>query len=370
MKNKLFKKILSVSLIGVMAMGLSACGSGDSGTTTTEKNETQSVEDTSAGSTEGTSEAVSTETPAAEDLKAFRIGIVGSDGSGLFEGAAFAYENGYFEEELAKAGYYPEYIYFTGGGPEINESFAGGNVDAAIVGDFPTFTAKSNGIDNTIIAVTNQKVNYAILTTVEDAQTISDLKGKTAVVYSGSITQYFWQSYLDAEGIALSDIPSVNSTDATTLLTTGDAQIYPANGYMAYYLESLGIGHVIDTSDSNIWTTFVFEVNTDLLNENPDLGVAVNKALIRSAEAAQADPQALYNALASDNIPAEAWEKYYSPDPTLANLSPEITDEILEYYEKENQWMLDNGVITNSVDVSTFVDTSYYQKAVDALAAE
>jgi sulfonate transport system substrate-binding protein len=370
MKNRLFRTILSVSLIGVMAMGVSACGSGDSGTTTTEKNETQSAEDTSAGSTEGTSEAVSTETPAAEDLKAFRIGVGGSDGSGIFEGAVLAYKNGYFEEELAKVGYYPEYVYFSGAGPEINEAFAGGNLDAAVVGDFPTFTAKSNGIDNTIVAVTNQKVNYGILTTVEDAQTISDLKGKTAVVFNGSVTQYFWQSYLDAEGIALSDIPSVNSTDATTLLTTGDAQIYPVTAYMSYYLESLGIGHVIDTSDANIWTTFVFEVSTGLLNENPDLGVAINKALIRAAEAAQADPQSQYDALASENISAEAWEKYYSPDPTLGNLSPEITDEILAYYEKENQWLLDNGVITNSVDVSTFVDASYYQKAVDALAAE
>ena len=193
------------------------------------------------------------------------------------------------------------------------------------------------------------------------------MKGNTAVVFNGSITQYFWESYLEAEKIEDGEISVVNSTDATTLLSSGDAQIYPVTAYIAYYLESIGIGHVIDTSDTNIWTTFVFEINTKLIESNQEIGVAVNKALIRAAEAAQADPQSQYDALASENVSAEAWEKYYSADPSLANLSPEITDEILEYYESENQWMLDNGVITNSVDISSFVDTSYYEKAVEAL---
>ncbi len=355
LKKGLLEKTVGVTLSVVMILGLVACG--DEGKATSKNKEIESV-------------AVAADTEQAGDkdqLKAFRIGIGGTDGSGILEGAALAVQNGYFEEELAEVGFYPEYVYFTGAGPEINEAFAGGNLDAAIVGDFPTFTAKSNGIDNTIIAVTNQKVNYGILTTVDGAETIQDLKGKTAVVFNGSITQYFWQKYLDAEGIAESDIPTVNSTDATTLLTSGDAQIFPVTAYMSYYLESVGLGHVIDTSDSEIWTTFVFEANTQLLKDNPDLGVAVNKALIRAAEAAQADPKSQYEALASENVSAEAWEKYYSPDPTLANLNPEITDEIIKYYEDESKWMLDNGVITTPVDVSTFVDTSYYAKAMEAL---
>ncbi|MDY6243798.1 MAG: ABC transporter substrate-binding protein [Lachnospiraceae bacterium] len=348
MKKGLLKQILGTVLVGVLAIGVTACGSDNT-----------------------TSNAVNAESEKGTDnseLKPLRIGIGGSDGGGILEGAALAVENGYFEEELAEVGYYPEYVYFTGAGPEINEAFAGGNIDAAIVGDFPTFTAKSNGIDNTIIALTNQKVNYGILTTEKDATSISDLKGKTAVVYGGSITQFFWQNYLVAENIQEDEIPSVNSTDATTLLTSGDAQIYPVTSYMAYFLESTGLGHVIDTSDANIWTTFVFEINTDLVQSNPDVGVAVNKALIRSARAAQENPQSQYDALASENISAEAWEKYYSADPTLSNLSPEITNEVLEFYETENKWMLDNGVIANSVDVSSFVDTSYYEKALKELA--
>ncbi|MGN0376792.1 MAG: ABC transporter substrate-binding protein [Suilimivivens sp.] len=354
MKKNLIKRLLSAALVGTMTISFAACSSA----TTTETN-------AAANKSEASSAAA--ETTKAEELKALRIGIAGSAEACVLEGAALAVKDGYFEEELAEVGYYPEYVYFSGAGPEINEAFAGGNIDAAIVGDFPTFTAKSNGIDNTIIAATNQKVNYAILTTVEGAESIHDLKDYTAVVFNGSITQYFWQSYLQAVGIGANEIAYVNSTDATTLLAAGDAQIYPVTAYTAYFFETQGLGHIINTSDANIFTTFVFEINTNLINSNPDIGIAVNKALIRSAEAAQADPQKQYDASEGTHFDAVAWEKYYSADPTLSNLSPEITDELLEYYKNESQWMLDNGVITTPVDVDTFVDASFYEKALAAL---
>lgn len=370
MKKKLLKLALSTLLTTTLLVGATGCGTTESGQTqatdstqvatetsgTTDSNESQAAE--------ASSEAVGT----TESLQALRIGIGGSDGNGLLEGAALALENGYFEEELKEVGYYPEYVYFTGAGPEINEAFAGGRLDAAIVGDFPTLVAKSNGIDTTIIAVTNQKVNYGILTTVPDATSVEDLVGKTAVVYNGSIVQYFWENYLTAKGIGYSDIPVVNSADASTLLSSGDAQVYPITAYVSYYYESLGLGHVIDTSDADIWTTFVFELATPIVNSNPEVAVAVNKALIRAAEAAQADPQSHYEALGSENITAASWEKYYSADPTLANLSPEITDELVDYYKKENQWLLDHGVIISSIDIDTYVNTTFYQQAKDALA--
>lgn len=118
---------------------------------------------------------------------------------------------------------------------------------------------------------------------------------------------------------------------------------------------------------SDIGTTFVFEVKSELLEENAELGTAINKALIRSYEAAIEDPEALYAALASDTIPAEAWKVAYAFDDTLSFLSPEITSETLEYYNNLSEWMLNNSIITEKVDVSSFVDDSYYAKAKEAL---
>ena len=357
MNKKILKQVTGMLVAGTMVFGLTGCAGASKDSASSSDAETE----------ESTAIAETADVDTAADLKTLRIGVGGVDGGGILEGAALAVKNKYFEEELEKVGYQPEYIYFSGAGPEINEALAGDQIDAAIVGDFPTFTAKSNGIDTTIIAETNQKVNYGILTTVENAETIEDLKGKTAVVFGGSVSQFFWMNYLEKKGIDIDEIPYVNSTDATTLLNSGDAQVYPVTAYMAYYLESMGIGHVIDTADADIWTTFVFEVKSDLLKENDQLGVAINKALIRASKEAQENPQSQYDALASETVSAEAWEKYYAADPTLSNLSPEITEEIIAYYEKENQWMLDNGVISNPVDISTFVDTSYYERALQEL---
>lgn len=365
MKKTFISKILGTALLGAMAVTMAACGNASAaGAPSSVQTQSSAETTTSAEKNESASEAQGAEKTG--EPKALRIGIMGTDGSTTLDGAALAVNDGYLEEELKDIGYYPEYVYFTGG-PAINEAFAGGSIDAAIVGDLPTFTARSNGIENTIIAVTNQKVNYAILTTVEGAENIQDLKDYTAVVFNGTITQYFWENYLKENGIAVTDIAAVNSPDGVTLLTSGDAQIYPVTGYVAYYLEANGLGHTIDISDSDIHTTFVFEINSNIIRSDPDVGIAVNKALIRGAEASKADPQKFYKESAGSNFDAASWEKYYSADPTLSNLTPEITDDLIKYYEDENQWLLDNGVITTPVDVNTFVDASFYQKALEAL---
>jgi sulfonate transport system substrate-binding protein len=360
MKKGTVKLLTSVLLTGVFAFGAASCGNTAS-VGNAEKN-TDTAENTEKN----------TDTPEnSTELKTFRIGVGGQDGSGVFESGALAVENGYFEEELSAVGFVPEYVYFAGAGPEINEAFAAGEIDAAIVGDWPAFTAKSNGIDNKIIAVTNQKCQYGILTVSDDIKTPKDLEGKKVIVPQGTVTQFFWERYAEAEGIDTEKVEIINAmSDASSLLQTGEADAYVVNRYIVYYLANLGLGTELEIDSADIYTTFVFETTTKILEENPELGTAINKALIRAKQDASANPDAQYAALASDNIPAEAWADYYSVDSTLSNLSPEITQEILDYYHTETDWMVANKIVSNVVEISDFVDTSYYQKAVEALAGE
>lgn len=340
--KKLFALILVLSL---SVVGLIGCA-GNSG-------------DSSSGDDSATGE-----------LKTFRIGVGGPEGGGIFEGAALAFENGYFEEELAKVGFTPEFVYFSGAGPEINEAFAAGELDAAIVGDFPAFTAKSNGIDNQIIALTNQKQQYGVLVASDDITEPKDLEGKRVIVVQGSVAQFYWESYAEANGIDIDKVEEINAAaDATSLLQTGEADAYVVNKYMVAYLESVGLGKTLTTGvdTSDIYTTFIFEATSKVLSENPDLGTAVNKALIRAQEASIEDPESLYNALASEYIPADAWKASYDFDDTLSFLSPEITDEALAYYETLTAWMVDHGIVSEQVDISSFVDTSYYAIAAEEL---
>ena len=354
-KHLYLLKTLALTVIGasVATFGFTGCGNSKAGSS-----------DTSEISNESSDAAESS-----AELKEFRIGAGGSDDSPAMELASVAYDKGYLEEELNKVGYTVKVSAFQGGGPEINEALAAGELDAAIYGDFPAFTSKSNGIDTKIIALTNGQQQYAVLAANDEIKTAKDLEGKKVIVQQGTVVQYFYEHYVEARGLDADKIEIINSGDAMSLLQSGDADAYIMQQNLLYYYESLGVGKVIDTGNDipEGSPTFVFEVASKLLEEKPEIGVAVNKALIRAYDDVAENPQTLYDAVASEAIPAEFQEKNYEFDKSLKFMSPEITSEKISYYENLNQWMQDHSIISNPVDVQAFIDNSYYKKAFDEL---
>lgn len=296
--------------------------------------------------------------------KTLRIGAAGHDGANTMELGNLAYDSGILEEELNKVGYTVEIVSFSTGGPEINEALASGSIDAAIVGDFPAFTSKSNGIDTTIVATANQKNQYGIVVT-DGISSAKDLEGKRVIIPAGTVAHYYWEHFVAANGLDDSKIETINAAaDAPSLLQAGEADAYAITKYIAAYYEETGLGTVLeDEAEVDGSTTFIFEVKTDLLTETADLGTAINKAMIRAYNEAVENPDKLYQALASENVPEEAWKVSYSFDDTLSFLSPEITDDLMDYYNNLNDWLYDHSIITSKVDVESFIDTSYYAKA-------
>lgn len=349
------KKLFSAIFAAALILGLSGCGSNG------EKTETNTSADTAQ-----TAEVTGT----SENLKEFRIGVGGNSNSYSMDLGKVAYDAGYLEEELNSAGYTVAIVPFAGAGPEINEALAAGELEAAVYGDFPAFISKSNGIDTTIVALVNGQQQYAVISANEEVQTAKDLEGRKVIVPQGTVAQYFWEHYAEARGIDSSRVDIINATtDAQSLLATGDADAYVMQPSSLYYLESLGVGTVIDTGADipEGSTTYLFEVSSDILTENPQVGVAINKALIRAYNDAAANPQVLYDATASESLPAEFTRKNYEFDTTLSFMSPEITKDKIKYYKGLNDWLLDHSVISNPVDVDSFADTSYYEEAVKEL---
>lgn len=348
MRIKLRKEVLRVLMLSVLALVLTGCGAGSSNQADSKKQENN-------------------KNASSSELKELRIGASGQDDSAVLEGATLAVKNGYLEEELNAIGYTLKIVGFPGGGPAINESLAAGELDGAIIGDLPTFTAKSNGIDTKIIALTNQKNQYGILTASDSVKEPKDLEGKKVIVPQGTIVQYFWENYAEANNIDASKVELINVTaDAPSLLQTGDADAYVAPKYVVSYLGAAGLGKDLQGDTEGIYTTMVFEVVSKVLEENNEIGTAINKALIRSQEAAIKDSESLYNALASETIPADAWKVSYAFDDTLSFLSPEITDDVLAFYSDLADWMVEHSIVSEKIDISSFVDGSYYKKALEA----
>lgn len=344
--KNLKKKTIAAILVAAMVFGVTGCGSSNSSSTTE-----------------------SSETTGTEELKTLRLGVGGQDDNLIMEVGTVAYRNGYFEEELNKVGFTVEFTGFLQTGPEANAAIAAGDLDGAIYGDLPAYTCNAGGIETTIIAEVNSNYQYGIVASNPDIKEPKDLEGKTVIIPQGTVIQFFWEQYAEDNGIDTSTINVINSSDAASLLATGDADATATALYAAYYYESLGVGTVIgdSTSAPNEASTMVVTLENNFLAENPDVAVAINKALIRAYEDAKADPEAFYEVVATDTITKDVMKYHYAFDESFSYLSPEITEEVIERYKTLNQWLVDNQLITEAVDVDKLVDTSYYQQAVSEL---
>ena len=302
------------------------------------------------------------------DEKVIRVGGPGTEEAALnMELMNVAYSQGYLESELENAGYKLEFTFFAGGGPGVNEALAADEIDVATYGDLPAFVGKSNGADTTVIASVNADLQYGIVVANDEIQDAKDLEGKNVIVPEGTAIQYFWENYTEEKGIDTNKVNIINAVeDAASLLMTGDADAIVSTTYGAQSYVYQGVGKILDTGAGlkNAHSSYVTVVRNSFLKENPDAAIAINKALIDAYDAILKDENVLYQSSAGTSLPAEEWKKVYAYDTSFSYMTPEITDSEKEYWDNFNQWLEDHKLIKEKLDLDTFIDTSYYEKAI------
>ncbi|MBD8972547.1 MAG: ABC transporter substrate-binding protein, partial [Clostridiales bacterium] len=199
---------------------------------------------------------------------------------------------------------------------------------------------------------------------IQDAK---DLEGKNVIVPEGTSIQYFWENYAAEKGIDTKKVNIINAVeDAASLLMTGDADAVVSTAYGIQSYVYMGVGRILDTGAGleNAHSTYVTVAKSSYLKENPDAAVAINKALIDAYQAVTKDADVLYESSAGDNLPATEWEKVYAYDTSFSYLNPEITSSEKDYWETFNQWLYEHKLIKENIDLDSFIDTSYYEKAI------
>lgn len=343
-----FKKLTAGLLFSaILTLGLTGCGNPE------------------VKKQESTPESVSTNTSA--ELAELKIGVIGQDGDFNASLGNLAYDQQYFEEELNKVGYTFSFCTFSQGGSEINEALASGAIDGAFYGDFPSFISKSNGIDIRTIAALDSGVQYGILVINDQIKEPKDLEGKKVIVTQGTAIQYFWEKYAVANDIDLSKVEIVNAADPTPLLTNNEVDACVSVSTTLAYFASLGMGNLLDSGVEipDGYGTTVAVIRNAVLNDHPEVAVAINQALIRAYEDAKENPSLFYAAEETSLISAEIYETDHQFDPELLTLNPQIFSDHFDYYNALNAWLLDQHIITESVDVTSYIDGSFYEKAAD-----
>lgn len=356
MKNKKLKKIVALALTVItVTAGLAGCGQKDTGSN-------------SATTKEETTEGVTAENT---ELKPFRIGCGDAQNNQLNDLAALAQKNGYLEEELNKVGYTLEVSGFQGQGPEINAALMSGSLEAGNYAEFVALTSKSSGADTTVVAVSNPQLLYGILATSDDIQTVKDLEGKKVVVQLGTALQYIWERIVELAGLDKNSIEVINANaaDGISLVQTGDADALLTASYAVENFVASGVGHRVADIPEEAYSSTLFAVSNKVLEETPEVGVAINKALIRTYEDIQENPQLFYDAVGEKygENGAVVVEASYTIDDSLDYLDPALDDDFYEFVHSVYDWQNANELLKNEVDIDSFFDASYYEQAVKEL---
>lgn len=304
-----------------------------------------------------------------EELKPFRVGCGDASTNQLIDLAKVAQKKGYMEEELNKVGYTLEVTGFQGQGPEINAAIMSGSLDAGNYPEFPALTSKASGADTTVIAISDPELLYGILAGSDDIKTIKDLEGKKIVVQQGTILQYMWEKFAESEGVDVSKVEVINSNvvDGLSLLQTKDADALLSSYYSVKNFENKGLGHVIEGLENVCCSVSLFNISNSLLKESPELAVAVNKALIRAYNDVSKDPQILYDMLSDDRFSVDEMKAAYTIDGSVEYLYPEYDEELRGNIKDIYSWMNDNSLLAGEIDLDTYFDSSYFEKAKEEL---
>lgn len=302
---------------------------------------------------------------AASGSKTVRIGGI-TDQPKLDMVGAIAQKERFFEDELGKIGYTPEYQGFIQQGPAINEAFSSGALDYALYGTLPALVAVSNGIDTKIIANACKRVPHAIAVKNDSPiNSVADLKGKRVVAQTGTVLVQFLALALKTANLTLNDVEIINSaTDGPSLVTADQADAYTTSTVYGYANEPKGIGKVIFSADKlDVSASFVFAGRKAVIDQNPNVAYALIRALKRAYELAASDPDKAYQDLATTDLPADLQKKGY-PDTSFTDFDPKIDAHSEESIRQTIQFIRDNQLAKNDVSYEQAVDTTLYDKAV------
>lgn len=340
-------------LIGIVAVtllfGLTACG----------KSSTELSSDTSG------------------EKKVVRYGNADGDSPDLVHSAGIAEAQGYFEEELAKVGYEIEIVGFAGKGPACNEAFAAGELDVAGTGDIPTVTGLANEIGTEIIGITTATSNYSLLVQPDsDITEPKDLEGHSIIVGKGTAAQHYFEELVKSEGIDIDKVEVINATsDASSIFLAKEADAYIAKDAPAFTIEADGNGKVIagTASGHEEWASqTVLVTRTEFAEENPDAIIAIEKALIRAQQYVEENPEDSYTTLSAGVIddPELGKRVYWTDNGAFDYLKPEFNQEQVEKLQGVADFMYEQELIRNKINIADYVDNSYYEAAAKELEEE
>lgn len=344
-KFKKAKTVFMASLIGLGAV-LTGCGAS------------------------GTAEETSQTEEASSDIVTFRLGYPATSSDVLQGLNGVAMAQGYFDEELSKVNAKIEAVPFAKAGPAINAALEGGELDGAFrIGDVPSIVAKASGSETTLIDIQPLDYSTVVITRKDlDITDVSELKGKTVAVQTSSYMQRILYQILAANGLSPEDVELVNMSEveAATAVAAGSIDATAVTELKAAkLLLDDSVNAIFDTDGKPEMTGLSSTiVRTEFAEAHPDVVQAYFTALLRAQDYAAVHPEDLRAICVESGIEEDVVRYVYSTDDDFGK-TVGTDDETKKNFSTVIDFLSDNGIISNKVDLDTWFDGSYYEKAYE-----
>ncbi|MDR1136216.1 MAG: ABC transporter substrate-binding protein [Clostridiales Family XIII bacterium] len=356
-KKFTFTRLSAALLVLILVIGLTACSNGAGDESDAENNG-------NAASGQG-------------DLTPVRIGFpsAGGDWPGTLLGVVKEY--GYLEEYLNPLGYTADLQAFVGAAPAIHEALVSDELDYVVYAGMASVLSKSNGVEHTLLSIGSWGSNWKLVVrTGAGIESLADLKGKKLAYTRGASPHMYAIRVLNEAGLTFDDIEPLNSTipeglagiisntiDATVVLAGQEAELVAAGN-----AEVIHNGFVADPD--TYYEPMVFIGRTEAYKANPDVAVAIQKALLKAKDKAKSDVDAYFELQAERSgyplaVVLETAERDLDISAPL-NLDAKYIDSLKEI----ERFLRENELITGTIDYDAWVDDYVVKTAAEEYAGE
>ena len=263
-------------------------------------------------------------------------------------------EKGFLTEAFAEEGIEFGYSNLTTG-PEQTQALASGDIQFLnSVGATSVISSASNGADIKIISMYSRSPEaFMLFTNAEDIKSPTDLVGKKVAGPKGTILHEMLIRYLATEGLTEKDIEFVQMDipSAQAALVAGEIDFALLAGPTAYNMIQDGY-EVVTDGKGLVDGTIVVATSEDFYSKNPDL---VKKFLQVQQETLQYIDENYEEAMEitakETELPLDGVKEMYE----MYDFNMDITQSDIESMQKTVQFMKENNMIENDVDIQSLI---------------
>lgn len=324
---------------------------------------------------------------AADELpKTIRIaGEVSFNGGELRLGGvnAVIQQQGWLEDELHKRGVTLEWFATSHAatGPQINEAFAGRQIQFATYGDLPAIILNASGVRTRLVVPNGIAGMDAALIIPENsaATSLEDLKGKRLGIHKGRPWEISLIQLLDVNHLTYNDfqIYNINPQAGVSAVATGSIDALFTTISDAYMLEERHLAKILwstkgqalsDKTRTELWAS------ADFIDRYPEIAQLVVTAYIK-AQAWRSEPEnreaVFQNFLRSGTYADNILRRVYDDSvPWAQRYSPLFTPDLNEHYRKMVSLALDKGIIRHAFDSESLLDDRFDIEALKQLGLQ